>query len=49
MTPSDLPEIFLVEGLWIDRRIPNVQVPRPNGYFPRAFRKIKFLGRHFNY
>ena len=23
MTPSDLPEIFLVESLWIDRRIPN--------------------------
>ena len=22
MTPSDLPEFFLVEGLWIDRRIP---------------------------
>ena len=42
MTPSDLPEIFLVDGLWMDRRIPNFQVPRLNGFFPRAFRKIKF-------
>ena len=33
MTPSDLPEFFLVEGIWIDRRIPNCQVPRPNGFF----------------
>ena len=45
MTPSDLPEIFLVEG--IDRRIPNFQVPIPNGVFSRAFRKI--MGRNFNY
>ena len=42
MTPSDLPEFFLVDGLWIDRRIPNVHVPRPNGLFSRAFRKMKF-------
>ena len=49
MTPSDLPEFFLVEGLWIDRRIPNCQVPRANGFFSREFRKIKFLGRNFNY
>ena len=49
MTPSDLHEIFLVEGLGVDRRIPNVQVPRPNGVFSRAIRKIKFLGRNFNY
>ena len=34
MTPSDVPDIFLMEGLWIDRRIPNCQVPRPNGFFP---------------
>ena len=27
MTPSDFAEFFLVEGLWIDRRIPNWQVP----------------------
>ena len=49
MTPSDLPEFFLVEGLWIDRRIPNLQVPRPNGFYSREFRKIKNLGRNFNY
>ena len=47
MTPSDLHEIFL--GLGVDRRIPNFQVPRPNGFFSRAIRKIKFLGKHFNY
>ena len=28
MTPSDLPEMFLVESLMVARRIPNVQVPR---------------------
>ena len=49
MTPSDLPTILLVEGLLVDRRIPNFQVPRPNGFFPRAFRKIKFFGKMFNY
>ena len=49
MTPSDLHEIFLVEDLRVDRRIPNFQVPRPNGVFSRAFRKIKFFGRNFNY
>ena len=50
MTPSDLPEICLGgEGLGVDRRIPNFQVPRPNGFFSRAFTKIKFLGRNFNY
>ena len=42
MTPSDLPEFFLVDGLWIDRRIPNFHVPRPNGLFSRAFRKMTF-------
>ena len=31
MTPSDLPEFVLVDGLWIDRRIPNCHVPTPNG------------------
>ena len=49
MTPSDLHDIFLVEGLGVDRRIPNFQVPRPDGFFSRAIRKIKFLGRNFNY
>ena len=51
MTPSDLHEIFLVEGLSlrVDRRIPNFQVPIPNGVFSRAIRKIKFFGRNFNY
>ena len=49
MTPSDLHEIFLVDGPRVDRRIPNFQVPRPNGVFSRAIRKIKFLGRNFNY
>ena len=49
MTPSDLSEFFLVEGLWIDRRIPTFQGPRLNGFFSREFRKIKFLGRNFNY
>ena len=38
MTPSDLPEFVLVEGLWVDRKIPNVQIARPN-FFSRAFRK----------
>ena len=47
--PQICPIFFLVEGLWIDRRIPNFQVPRPNGFFSREFRKIKFLGRNFNY
>ena len=49
MTISDLPEFFLVEGLWIDRRIPNFQIPRQNGFFCREFRKIKIVGRNFNY
>ena len=49
MTPLDLSVILLVEGLWIDRRIPTFQFPRPNGFFSRAFIKIKFLGRNFNY
>ena len=49
MTPSNLPEFFLVEGLWLDRRIPTVQVPRPNGFFSGEFRKIKILVRNFNY
>ena len=47
--PLRFGRIFLVEGLWIDRRITNVQVPRPNGFFSRTFRKIKFLGINFNY
>ena len=37
-------KFFLVEDLRVDRRIPNFQVPRPNGVFSRAFRKINFLG-----
>ena len=49
MTPSDLHDIFLVDGLRVDRRIPNFQVPIPNVFFSRAIRKIKFLGRNFNY
>ena len=49
MIPSDLPEFFFGEGLWMDRRIPNVQVPRPNGFFSREFRQIYFLARNFNY
>ena len=44
MTPSDLHDIFLVEGLGVDRRIPNFQVPRPNGVFSRAIRKSIFWG-----
>ena len=48
MTPSDLPE-FVLGGRPMDRRIPNFQVPRPNGFFSRELRKIKFLGRNFNY
>ena len=43
-----LPQIwlkfFLVEGIWVDRKIPNLQVPRPNGFFSTAFRKKKFWG-----
>ena len=35
---------FLVEGLWMDTRIPNFQVPIPKVFFSRAFIKIKFLG-----
>ena len=42
-------KFFLVEGLGVDGRIPNFQVPRPNGFFSRAIRKIEFLGRNFNY
>ena len=49
MTPSDLHDIFLVEHLRVDRRIPNFQVPRPNVFFSRAFTKINFFGRNFNY
>ena len=30
-------------------QIPNCQVPRPNGFFSRAFRKIYFLGGNFHY
>ena len=33
MTPSDFPNIFLVEGLWIDRRIPHFQVPKQTDFF----------------
>ena len=47
MTPSDLHEIFLVEDLRVDRRIPNFQVPRPNGFFSRAFTKITFFWEKF--
>ena len=47
--PQICPKFFLVEGLWLDRRIPNFQFPRPNGFFSREFRKIKNLGRNFNY
>ena len=43
MTPSDLPEIFLVKGLWLDRKIPNFQVRRPNVFFSRAFRRVIFF------
>ena len=50
MTPSDLPNIFFVEleGLWVDTKIPNFQVPRPNVFFStRAFRRIIILGGKF--
>ena len=49
MTPSDLHDIFLGEHLRVDRRISNFRVPRPNGFFSRAFTKIKFFGRNFYY
>ena len=41
MIPSDSHEIFLVEGL---RRIPNFQVPRPNGFFLEPLEKSNFWG-----
>ena len=41
MLPSDLPEFCLVEGIWIDRRIPNCQVPRPNQIFWDTFYLLK--------
>ena len=44
MTPSDLHQNFLVEGLRVDRRIPNVQVPRPNGFFLEPLEKSHFWG-----
>ena len=47
MTLSDLADIFF--GGRQDRRIPTVQVPRPNRFFSREFRKIKILVRNFNY
>ena len=37
--------IFLVEGLRVDRRIPNFQVPRPNGFFLEPLEKSNFLGK----
>ena len=49
MTPSDLPELLFGGILWVDRKIPHFQVPRPNGFVSRAFRKIKILGGNFNY
>ena len=36
MTPSDLPDFFLVEGLWVDRKILEYLVPKPDGFFSRA-------------
>ena len=33
MTPLDVLNSFLVEGLRVDRKIPHFQVPRPNGIF----------------
>ena len=47
MTPSDLTEFFLVEGLWIDRRIPTCEGPRPNGFFSRKFRRKENFGEKF--
>ena len=44
MTPSDLHEIFLVDGLRVDRRIPNVQVPIPNVFFLEPLEKSNFWG-----
>ena len=26
-------KFILVEGLWVDSKIPNVQIPRPNSFF----------------
>ena len=46
MTPSDF---FLAEGLWIDRRIPNFQVPRPNRFFLGHLEKSNCWGGNFNY
>ncbi len=42
VTPSDLDEILLVEGLWIARKIPNVQVPRRTGFFLGPLEKSIF-------
>ena len=44
MTPSDLHDIFLVEGLRVDRRIPHFQVPRPNFFFLEPLKKSYFWG-----
>ena len=44
MTTSDLPEFVLVEGLRVDRRIPNLQVPRSNGFFLGPLQKSNFWG-----
>ena len=43
MTPQICMTIFLVEGLRVDIRIiPNVQVPRPNGFFLDPLEKSIF-------
>ena len=44
MTSSDLPNIYLAKGLWIDRKIQNFHVPKPNGFFLEPLEKSHFLG-----
>ena len=34
----------LVEGLRVDRRIPNVHIPRPNDFFLEPSEKSNFWG-----
>ena len=37
-------KFFLAEDLRVYRRIPNFQVPRPNGFFLGPLQKSHFLG-----
>ena len=47
-TSSDLAfarNFFLVEGLWINRKNPHFQIPRPNGFFLGPLEKSNFCGK----